>query len=184
MKKYFFISSLVLILLGCGQTVQVATIEKITPSDTIFDYDSLTAIGYKKTKKYKVEGLTKAQSAYFGFLKDTKVEYEVRFYDSHKDAVDYGTVFAEERTGEDAALKKEDATWKEGVKEARSCAGDSLSKGDAVNLGGHHIGTCMAAKYSDYIIYGNMILLCEGYEPEVSMLNCEEIINKLVPPTE
>ena len=184
MKKVVLISTIVLILLGCGQTIQVASIEKITPSDTIFNYDSLNAIGYKKTKKYKVEGLTKAQSAYFGFLKDTKAEYEVRFYDSHKDAVDYGTVFAEERTGEDAVLKKEDATWKEGVKESRSCAGDSLSKGDAVNLGGHHIGTCMAAKYSDYIIYGNMILLCEGYEPEVSMLNCEEIINKLVPPTE
>ena len=73
-------------------------------------------------------------------------------------------------------LKKEDATWKEGVKEARSCT----SNREGVELGGHHIGTCMAAKYSDYIIYGNMILLCEGYDPEVSMLNCSNIIEKLL----
>ena len=132
------ITLLALTVISCGENdeEEVFKVEKITPTDTIFIYDSLISVGFKKSKKFKVEGLTKANSAYFGFLKDTKADYEVRFYDSHKDAVDYGTVFAEERTGEDAVLKKENATWKEGVKEARSCAGDSLAKRDAVNLGG------------------------------------------------
>ena len=156
---------------------EVFKVEKITSSDTIFIYDSLTSVGFKKAKKFKVESLTKANSAYFGFLKEQPdIDYEIRFYDSHQDAIDYGTKFAEERTGEDAVLKKEDATWKEGVKEARSCT----SNREGVKLGGHHIGTCMAAKYSDYIIYGNMILLCEGYDPEASMLNCSRIIDKLL----
>ena len=173
------ITLLALTVISCGENddEEVFKVEKITPTDTIFIYDSLISVGFKKSKKFKVEGLTKANSAYFGFLKEQPdFDYEVRFYDSHQDAVIYGTKFAEERTGEDAVLKKEDATWKEGVKEARSCT----SNREGVKLGGHHIGTCMAAKYSDYIIYGNMILLCEGYDPEMSMLNCSNIIEKLL----
>jgi len=42
------------------------------------------------------------------------------------------------------------------------------------------MATCMGVKYGDYIIYGNMILLCEGYDSEVSMLNCSNIIEKLL----
>ena len=180
MKKMFFMVLIVLAISGCSSgegEQEVFQTEKITPSDTIYTYDSLTEIGFKKSKKFKVEGLTKANSAYFGFLKEQpKIDYEVRFYDSHQDAVGYGTKFAEERTGEDAVLKKEDATWKEGVKEARSCT----SNIEGVKLGGHHIGTCMHPKYGDYIIYGNTIVLCQGHDAEVSMVNCSKIIEKLL----
>ena len=73
MKKMFFIVLIVLTISGCssGERLQeVFQIEKITPSDTIYTYDSLTEVGLKKSKKFKVEGLTKANSAYFGFLKE------------------------------------------------------------------------------------------------------------------
>ena len=174
MKKIFLIFVSIVAVLGCssGESEQeIFKIEKITPSDTIFTYDSLTPIGFKKTKTYKVKDLPEANSAYFGFLKETKAEYEVRFYNSHQDAVDYGTSLAEERTGENAIVKTEDATWKEGIKEARSCGGSK-------NM--NHSATCMIPKFGDYIIFGNMILLCEGYDPEVSMLNCSNIIEKLL----
>lgn len=116
MKKMFSIVLIVLTISGCssGERLQeVFQIEKITPSDTIYTYDSLTEVGFKKSKKFEVEGLTKANSAYFGFLKEhPKIDYEFSFYDSHQDAIEHGTSFTEERTGEDAALKKEYATWK------------------------------------------------------------------------
>ena len=79
-----------------------------------------------------------------------------------------------------ALLKKEDARWKGRGKRSKILCRRQPSKKRCGESWGHHIGTCMAAKYSDYIIYGNMILLCEGYEPEVSMLNCSNIIEKLV----
>ena len=180
MKKISLILLCFLVLSSCsGETKkETQSIEKVTPSKTIFNYDSLTDIGFKKTKTYKIKDLPKSNSAYFGFLKETKIEYEIRFYDNHQDALEYGQNLAEERTGENAILKKEDATWKEGVKEARSCAGDSGS-GKTSYLAAHGAASCMSPKYGDYIIYGNMILLCQGANSEESMLNCTNIINTL-----
>ena len=176
-------------LLACSSNSgEESTLEKITPSDTIFSYDSLKAVDFKRSKTYKAEGLTKADSAYNGFLKEQpRIDYEVRFYDSYKDAVDYGTVFAEERTGEDAVLKKAYATWKPGVKEARSCAGNPHGSNIGARGGqlvAHDIQNCINPKYGDYIIYGNMIMLCQGWDASESMTNCETVINKLLSPSE
>ena len=169
-------------LLSCtpGESEQeISTTEKITASDVVLDYDSLNAVGFKKAKKYKVDDLPKANSAYLGFLKeDPQTDYEVRFYASHQDAIEHGTSFAEERTGENAVVKKEEATWKEGVKDARTCVGDSGS-GKTSYLSAHGAATCMTPKYFDYIIYGNMVLLCQGEDPAESMLKCSNIVNKL-----
>ena len=158
---------------------EISTIEKITASDIVLDYDSLNAVGFKKAKKYKVDDLPKATSAYMGFLKeDPETDYEVRFYGSHQDAIDHGTSYAEERTGEDAVVKKEKARWKEGVKDARTCAGDSGS-GKTSYLSAHGAASCTTPKYFDYIIYGNMVLLCQGADSSISMLKCSNIVNKL-----
>ena len=169
-------------LLSCSQdeiVEETGTIEKITSSDVVLDYDSLNAVGFKKAKKYKVKDLPKANSAYMGFLKeDPETDYEVRFYDSHQDAIDHGTSYAEERTGEDAVVKKEKARWKEGVKDARTCAGDTHS-GKTSYLSAHGAATCTTPKYFDYIIYGNMVLLCQGADSSESILKCSNIINKL-----
>jgi len=44
----------------------------------------------------------------------------VRFYRSHDDAIEYGTSFAEEASGEDAIINSNDATWKEDVRDRRA----------------------------------------------------------------
>ena len=37
----------------------------------------------------------------------------------------------------------------------------------------------MHVKYADYVIYGNMVMLCAGWESEGSFRNCEVIIKQL-----
>ncbi len=181
-KKFILYLILLISIIACSPEPEEILIDKITPLDTIFSYESLSSIGFKKSREYKVEGLTNAVSAYYGFVKgNPEIDYEIRFYKSHSDAIEFGTSFAEERTGEDAVLKKDAATWKEGVKDARSCAGNphgTVSKGGTANIA-HDIQNCMHVKYADYIIYGNMVMLCAGWESEGSFRNCEIIINKL-----
>ena len=54
--------------------------------------------------------------------------YELRFYNSHQDAIQYGTDYAEERVGRNAKLKKiHNPRWKERLKDARLCLGDQFT---------------------------------------------------------
>ena len=39
--------------------------------------------------------------------------------------------------------------------------------------------TCNLAKYFDYFVYGNMIILCQGKDIEQSVNNCRFILSKL-----
>ncbi len=32
--------------------------------------------------------------------------------------------------------------------------------------------SCLDAKYAEYVVYGNMIMLCEGLDVQASMENC------------
>jgi len=186
-KNFSFYSILLIFIIACSSAPEEILIDKITPSDTIFSYESLSSVGFKKSKTYKIDGLTNAVSAYYGFLKENPaIDYEIRFYNSHNDAIDFGTSFAEERTGEDAVLKKDAATWKEGVKDARSCAGNphgTTSKGGTANIA-HDIQNCMHVKYADYVIFGNMVMLCAGWDSDGSLRSCEILINKLPDPLE
>jgi len=127
---------------------------KITPSETIFSLESLTDVGFKKGKTFDVEGLTGAITAYHGYWgidPSDRKDYEARFYPSHADAVEFGTIFADERTGPDAVIKTGETMWEEGAKQARSCN----------RAAGANSSNCRISKYGDYIIYGNMILICQ-----------------------
>lgn len=172
----------ILIISGCsGSDENANKIDKITDTEKIFTIDDLTKTGFKKNKTYKTDDLPGANSAYYGFTskkdsngKRISVDYEVRFFDSHEDAKNIGVSLVEERVGKDAKLTKNDATWKEGVKEARTCGGDSgHGKGYSLVVAS---STCNLAKYNDYYIYGNMILLCQGKDDLESQKNCNEIL--------
>ncbi|MBM01094.1 MAG: hypothetical protein CL762_00005, partial [Chloroflexi bacterium] len=82
-----------------------------------------------------------------------------------------GTFYAEEATGEDAIIKKSDATWKEGIKDRMT----SGAFGNKKNT----------PKYLDYVILGNMIVLCpiEISSSEIGasdpMENCRNMLSKL-----
>ena len=184
-KTFTLIIPLIFILIiisGCSESDENANkIDKITDTEKIFTIDDLIKTGFKKNKTYKTDDLPGANSAYYGFTskkdsngKRVSVDYEVRFFDSHEDAKNIGVSLVEERVGKEAKLTKNDATWKEGVKEARTCGGDSgHGKGYSLVVAS---STCNLAKYNDYYIYGNMILLCQGKDDLESQKNCNEIL--------
>ena len=182
--KLIILSTFILILLSCSsksEDLPGANIEKISNAEKNLSLDDITSLGFKKNKTYKVKDLPEAKSAFYGFLKIPKtkesIDYELRFYENQEKALSIGVKWVEERIGKDAILTKGDATWKEGVKDARTCGGDS----------GHGAGyslvvassTCNLAKYFDYFVYGNMIILCQGKDIEQSVNNCRLILSKL-----
>ena len=147
--------------------------QKVTPSERVFTLGDLTAVGFKKSREYDVEGLTGATGAWFGWWRsagEDPVEYEVRLYASHEDAVALGTSFADEASGKNAVLKSDDATWKGDVKDRRAV------------IGGVHGGVASSGvgpKYAEYVISGNMVLLCEGTTVDHSLERCESLIDAL-----
>jgi hypothetical protein len=176
MKKLVLISITFLVfIISCE--VDNSEIDKITPLDTTFDYNSLIKIGFKKNKSYDVENLPQADSAYFGWKEiDTEgpKDFEIRIYKSHEEAISNGTFYAEEAAGENAVIRKGDANWKEGIKDRRIMVGGSTgSSGKGV---GAPTGSKSTNKYGDYLIYGNLIILCEGKTTEQAIERCSKFV--------
>jgi len=193
MNKYIFKFTfsicflLLFIQLGCGLLdSDDPKIERVNAVEKIFTLEDFTSSGFKKLKKYKVKDLPGATAAFYGFYKfEDPADYELRFYNTHEDALELGLVIAEERVGskpEDVILDKKLATWKEGLKEARFCTGPTsgaTSKGGTVIGAGGMGGVCTFPKYKDLIVYGNVIVLCQGNEKSESKENCINLIKKL-----
>ena len=142
-----------------------ANIEKISNPNVNLELEDITSLGFKKNKTYKVKDLPEAKSAYYGFLKIPKtkesIDYELRFYENQQKALSIGVEWVEERIGKDA----------------RTCGGDSgHGKGYSLVVAS---STCNLAKYFDYFVYGNMIILCQGKDIEQSVNNCRFILSKL-----
>ncbi len=172
-----FAAVMFVMLAACGSSSDsgvASNLAKITPSEQILVLDDLLDAGFKKGKTFDVEGLTGAVSAYYGFWGvdpyDRK-EFEARFYESHADAVELGTMFADERTGPDALIKSGESSWDEGSKEARACT--RSAGGDSSN--------CRISKYGDYVIYGNMILVCQGRDSSTALEQCAALMSRVVP---
>ena len=166
----------VVLAIGCGSADGVATGEaqslEVEPASRIFDRsdslsgDDLVTLGLKSGKKYDVSTLFGGVEArlFFWRVQDKAVEYEARFYASHADAIDLGTVPAEEGSGEDAVLDVDKAEYKEGVKDRRSIF--------------DFRGT-IKPKYGAYAIYDNMVVLCEGRDDEEAWDRCTALIEAL-----
>ena len=100
-----------------------------------------------------------------------KKDLEIRKYFSQADALEFGEIYAKSVTGNDAIVSGDDVMWNEGAKDRRKCvprAGTSES------------GCDQKARYGDYIIMGNMIILCEGLSSEESMTLCYEFKDSLL----
>ena len=150
-----------------------AEFQQVMESETVFTPDHLDEIGFKKSRSYDLEGLPGASDAIFGFWRIASgdpIDYEVRFYANHGDAVELGTALAEEGSGPDAVLDDDDATYKEGVKDRRMIVGSGIG-------GGARSGT--GPRYGSYAIYGNMVMLCAGAVGEQALDRCEELANAL-----
>jgi hypothetical protein len=162
---------------ACGNTSntndeQSQQFPKITETERIFTVEDFLSVGFKQSKDYDVTELPAATSAIYGFWKPgggESVDYEIRFYPSHDDAVTKGTFFADEVTGPDGAVSDKDVTWKEGTRDRRT---------SGFTIGGG--GGSLAVKYADYIIHSNVIMLCQGRDKDQSLDHCQSITNAVI----
>lgn len=147
-------------------------IERVVATDSVLSFEQFTAAGMKRSKEYDVTDLPGADAAFYGFWQppgDESVDYELRFYPSHDAAVSDGTALAEEVTGPDGAVTEADSTWKVGVSDRRT---------SGFTIGGG--GGSLAVKYADFMIYGNVILLCQGRDSEQSLRRCDQLVKAAV----
>jgi len=170
-NKYFIFFSLICIaLFSCSSDQEdVIVYEKIIEPNFDIDIENIALKGFKLGKNYKVNELPNAvmvRSAIYN-----KKDLEIRKYFSQADALEFGEIYAKSVTGNDAIVSGDDVMWNEGAKDRRKCvprAGTSES------------GCDQKARYGDYIIMGNMIILCEGLSTEESMALCYEFKDALL----
>ncbi|MBT3995541.1 MAG: hypothetical protein HOF01_07050 [Chloroflexi bacterium] len=154
----------------CGIDIDVeGMIARLEDTERKYTIADLVAVGFKKSKTYDVKELAEASSAHYGFYgidPYNRLDYEARFYFSHASAKSAGVEFANHATGAGASLYEDDQTWTEGLTERRRCDSN----------GGHHVGRCGFPKYFDYVVAGNMVLMCQGKETLESLSACADLL--------
>jgi hypothetical protein len=183
MKKIILTFILMLAVFGCSSgsgNEEITLVDQVTDSEQIFTIEDFKQIGFKQSKKYKVEDLPGATSAFYGFIKnkldpkDDKIDFEIRFYANHADAVQMGTEPVVNATGVDACVDKYCALWKEDLKQRVMLA--------ELGVASFHAGSGkVIPKYYNYVIYGNMIIMCPGWTEEDAMERCSKTVFELVP---
>lgn len=176
------ITLFILICLSCSEP-QKSLIPQISNTTSTYAIDDFKEIGFKIGEQYDNKDLPKSKYVYWGFWKDKDADegsarfqslggsvggmrdFEIRFYDNHTDAVEFGKIYAEDSSGENAVLTKKNTLWPVGIKNRRTSGGPDGSP---------------LPKYGGYTIYGNFIILCEGVNLDQSLKTCSKIINELL----
>lgn len=161
---------------ACGGGSSDELFQQISDPGQTITVDTLRSTAFKESREYSVEGLPGATYVSYGFLRvggRDPYEYEVRFYESHRQAVDLGTALAIEGTGKTAILNADDATYKEGVKNRRVIIGSGVGGGARSGIG---------PKFGSYAIFGNIVMLCQGSDEAQSIERCGLLANELIPP--
>ena len=177
MKKIIAILTLAITLTSCASEPEFILIEKITDSDKNYTVKDFKEIKFKQSVEYDVQNLPNAISAYYGFIKNDQGEpndYEIRFYESHKSAVENGEKYAKNISGENGCIKKECSFFLENLKHRQKVSEPSNVAGGAGN-------GIPIPKYQAYVIYGNFILLCPGYNQNEALKACTIIVKNLEP---
>ncbi len=138
----------------------------IRPTDRTFGIVDFETAGLKHSKNYKTEGLPGATrvSLFFWKVDGTPVQYEVRFYASHGEAVGSGLSYAKEGAGPDAIIDPDFARYTEGLRDRRTIV---------------HTRGSPTPRYGDFVIYGNMIALCEGRDSMQGSERCGRLVKAL-----
>ena len=142
---------------------------RIRSTEGTYTIDNLkAAAGVKANKDYDVEELPGADAAWRIIY--NRLDYEVRFYPDHQTLLDEGIPYVEHVTGDDAVVIGDDVIWEEGAKDRRRCSRDADTP---------HSGCAYSPRYWDYVVVGNMILMCEGLESKQSIDNCDNLLEQL-----
>ena len=137
LKKLTFLTTFtftMLVFIACGseETISDET-ASILLSDRNFTPDSFVTAGWKKSKQYDTATVPKSSEIWYGFFNQKDIE--IRFYETHEAAVEFGVPAA--TSSIEGAVK-------------RSKGGKLLDFS-----GGSFTG------YADYLVAGNAVLLCE-----------------------
>ena len=178
MKRTLIISISLLFIIGaCGGESSLdsenTSLEKITNEREIYAIEDFINTGFKVNKEYDVSELEDSIGVWFGFWKNNlnkSLDYEIRIYPSQQLTLDKGVKYVEEVIGEDAILKKWLTSWKEGIQDRRTRS-DKSYKGSSANT--------VRAKYLDYIVYGNSMILCTGLDLTDARQNCSDLANSI-----
>lgn len=134
--------------------------------DAVFTIDDLKAVqGVKANKEYDVTDLPAATAAWRVLF--NQHDYEVRFYPDQATAIDQGAPYAQHVTGDNAVVVGDDVLWEEGAKDRRRCSRNEKTP---------HAGCSYSSRYWDFVILGNMIMMCEGLESDQAIRNCNQLI--------
>jgi hypothetical protein len=178
MKRTLIISISLLFIIGaCGGESSLdsenTSLEKITNEREIYAIEDFINTGFKVNKEYDVSELEDSIGVWFGFWKNNlnkSLDYEIRIYPSQQLALDKGVKYVEEVIGEEAILRKSLSSWKEGIQDRRTRSDLSMRGSEANSI---------RAKYLDYIVYGNSMILCTGLDLTDARQNCSDLANSL-----
>ena len=183
MKNLLLVSITLLALTGaCGKVSpeptpipepEVAEIlfEQVLDNGKIYSSKDFFDAGFNEYKEYNVSKLTGATEAWYGYWgsdEDSVKYYELRFYPDHSTAVSEGTPFAEDATGEDAVLGRKETMWRVGLAERKAST-------QVMNMTLAKERTRLA-RYGDYMIFNNVIILCEGEDSNEAFKLCNDLI--------
>ena len=143
-------------------------VRKIAPSERIYAIGDFRSAGLKANKSYDVTDLPHAVAAWHGVF--GAKDYEVRFYPSHPNAVEFGATPGGHVSGKDGVVSGPDVLWKEGERDRRKCV-------PRAGLSEH--GCLQTARYGDYAIIGNAVVLCEGLDSETALEACAALLANL-----
>ena len=187
MKKLFLTLLVVIIFSACSAEVmptvtpepvpivEEITFNQVTDNGKIYTSKDFFDAGFKEYKKYNVSKLTGATEAWYGYWgpdEDSVKYYELRFYPDHSTAVSEGTAFAEDATGEDAELRRQDTMWRVGLTDRKRAAVCTLGSVSVNRNCGDRLW-----KYADYMIFNNVIMLCEGEDSKEAIKFCNDLID-------
>lgn len=181
-KTFVLATSAIIMMLTAAIACGSDTAEERLENATIIDYpfevlradqtytiDDLKAVqGVKANKEYDVTDLPAATTAWRILF--NKHDYEVRFYPDQQTAIDEGAPYAEHVTGDNAVVIGDDILWEEGAKDRRRCSRNEKTP---------HAGCSYSSRYWDFVVLGNMIMMCEGLESDQAIRNCDELIAEL-----
>ena len=175
MRKIITLFVFTILLSSCASEPEFIPIEKITEADKNYTIEDFKEIKFKQATQYDTRDLPGAISAYYGFIKNDQGkpnDYEIRFYESHISAVENGKKYAENITGENGCIKKQCSFFLENLKHRQKISEPSNVAGGAGN-------GIPIPKYQAYVIYGNFILLCPGYNENEALKSCTIIVKSL-----
>lgn len=157
-------------LLSCSseESNNSLNLEKIVSPDFNISIDEISIPKMKIGKKYIVDDLPEAIAVSRAIF--NKNDIEIREYKTHEEAIQFGEKFASSVSGKDAIVSGDNVMWKEGAKDRRKCV---------PRAGNSEAGCDQTPRFGGYIIFGNLIILCEGLSEQESLELCHSFKSSL-----